>query len=356
MTTPHAPRARLFAKTGPAAGQSFKIEGEATIGRSADNQVTLPEGVVSSRHGRIFYEADQEAFFIEDLGSRNGTWVDGVRVREPERLDRLHVLSFAETYDFLFQVVEDEEAPSPAAGHTMIDEIPEGLPAALVGDAPPESPDRPHAAPVTMMDSAEAFELPTFDDVEEPDESEEPEEDTHVTPQAQAPTRPPTPQPPGPPKPPSPPRPPAPDPPSPQPPPTPSPPPKPQPPPSPGPGRPGPKSDSESASKSAPGATLLLVVRRKDHPPRTFELEEGETFLGRSTGCRVSLEDPTLSRRHAKLTVRGGKVWVADLGSTNESFVDGEALQPRTDVEIRPGKKLRFGSVEAELQIWRDTP
>lgn len=358
MTEPRAPHARLFAKTGPAAGQSFSIEGEATIGRAADNDVTLPEGVVSSHHGRIFYDAEADGFFVEDLGSRNGTWVDGVRVREPERLDRLHVVSFAETYDFLFQVVEDEETPSPAAGHTLIDEIPEGLPEALVGgDAAPEGGDRPRAAPVTRMDSAEAFDLPDFGTLEDSaiETPEEPEEETDVTPQERTPTpQPPSPKPPGPPKPPSPPRPPKPEPPKPQPPPTPGPPPKPEPPPGPGPGpTPGP---GRPAASSAPTPSFLLVVRRAERPPETFELEAGEHVLGRAVECEISLDDATLSRRHARLTVKDGKVWVGDLGSTNQTFVgeDEAPLPPRSRVELRPGAKLRFGSVEAELQAWRN--
>lgn len=355
MTSSAPPRARLFAKTGPAAGQSFSIEVETTIGRSADNQVTLPEGVISSHHGRIYYDAEEDAFFIEDLGSRNGTWVDGVRVREPERLERLHVLSFAETYDFLFQVVEDGEAPSPAAGHTMIDEIPEGLPAALAGGDERPDGERPAAAPVTMMDSAEAFELPDFGTLEdtEPQTREDSLEETDVTPETRTPTpQPPTPTPPGPPKPPTPgpPSPPTPEPPSPQPPPTPGPKPKPEPPPSPGPGRPGPLSSATGAP------TYLLIVRPTGGPPRTVELDEGEHLLGRAVDCQISLDEPTLSRHHAKLTVKDGEVRVADLGSTNQTFVDGEALEPRRDVAVRPGRKLRFGSVEAELQAWKGAP
>ncbi len=109
-------------------------------------------------------------------------------------------------------------------------------------------------------------------------------------------------------------------------------------------------------SSAAGGPTFFLIVRRTGRAARTVELDEGEHLLGRAVDCRISLDDSTLSRHHAKLTVKDGEVWVADLGSTNQTFVDGEALEPRRDVAVRPGRKLRFGSVEAELQAWKGAP
>ncbi len=48
------------------------------IGRSDDNDVVLRDGRVSRKHARIV--ADGAGFAIEDRGSANGTFVDGVRV------------------------------------------------------------------------------------------------------------------------------------------------------------------------------------------------------------------------------------------------------------------------------------
>ncbi len=137
-------RARLFAKTGELAGSSFEIGGEATLGRLPENQIVLPGGLVSGRHGRIFFDAGQGCFFLEDLGSRNGTFLAGSRIREPEKLGRLDVINIAGAFDLIFQVVEEAApeqppeplpatpAPAPAAARgTLVDREGAALPPGL---------------------------------------------------------------------------------------------------------------------------------------------------------------------------------------------------------------------------------
>ena len=50
-----------------------------TIGRSPECDLAVHSGYVSTQHARLYREGD--ALFIEDLGSRNGTFVDGVRIQ-----------------------------------------------------------------------------------------------------------------------------------------------------------------------------------------------------------------------------------------------------------------------------------
>ncbi|MFA7345148.1 MAG: FHA domain-containing protein [Terrimicrobiaceae bacterium] len=51
-----------------------------TIGRLADNDLQIDDGSVSSRHAQIEFEAD--AFHLHDLGSTNGTFVNGDQVTD----------------------------------------------------------------------------------------------------------------------------------------------------------------------------------------------------------------------------------------------------------------------------------
>ena len=60
------------------AGQQWTLDGELTLGRHAASTVVLDEQFVSQRHARMF-RRDGEVF-VEDLGSTNGTWVNGERV------------------------------------------------------------------------------------------------------------------------------------------------------------------------------------------------------------------------------------------------------------------------------------
>ena len=59
------------------------LDVECTIGRSDDNGIAVPDGSVSSKHARIL--RGEDGFVIEDLQSRNGTFVNGERVSEEQR-------------------------------------------------------------------------------------------------------------------------------------------------------------------------------------------------------------------------------------------------------------------------------
>lgn len=71
---------------GPDKGKTFElIEGENTIGRQSQS-VALSDGTVSRRHSRLFPVGQQ--WMLEDLGSANGTYLNGVRIRRPSPLKR----------------------------------------------------------------------------------------------------------------------------------------------------------------------------------------------------------------------------------------------------------------------------
>jgi hypothetical protein len=59
------------------------LDAECTIGRTNDNGLAVPDSSVSSKHARILRTDD--GFVIEDLQSRNGTFVNGERVTEGQR-------------------------------------------------------------------------------------------------------------------------------------------------------------------------------------------------------------------------------------------------------------------------------
>ncbi len=59
-------------------GLIFNLRDGATIGRSADSDIVLPDEFVSQTHARLFPR--KQFFILEDLGSLNGTFVDGRRL------------------------------------------------------------------------------------------------------------------------------------------------------------------------------------------------------------------------------------------------------------------------------------
>jgi len=80
--------ARLIAIAGSQAGRKFKIGEYAVIGRSSDASVTLEDPEVSRNHARVS-KSDLGAYLLEDLGSKNGTQVNGLPITR-------HLLSFGD--------------------------------------------------------------------------------------------------------------------------------------------------------------------------------------------------------------------------------------------------------------------
>jgi pSer/pThr/pTyr-binding forkhead associated (FHA) protein len=69
---------------GPLAGQTIPLTGPIAVGRGPDNTVVLQDDYVSSRHAR-FYNHDGR-WYVEDMGSTNGTQVGGSRITNPAQL------------------------------------------------------------------------------------------------------------------------------------------------------------------------------------------------------------------------------------------------------------------------------
>lgn len=75
-----------------------------------------------------------------------------------------------------------------------------------------------------------------------------------------------------------------------------------------------------------------------------FDLAPGETVIGRSPECHITIDDPLLSRQHAKIVVSATTATLHDLGSRNGSRVNGRMLvEPQL---LHDGDRLRLGTQE----------
>ncbi|MGV3620142.1 MAG: FHA domain-containing protein [Archangium sp.] len=74
----------LVIKNPDGSQQEQDVAEQLTIGRSEGNDLILSEGGVSRKHARFFLEG--EALLVEDIGSANGTWVDGEKIAGPTKL------------------------------------------------------------------------------------------------------------------------------------------------------------------------------------------------------------------------------------------------------------------------------
>ena len=66
--------------------------------------------------------------------------------------------------------------------------------------------------------------------------------------------------------------------------------------------------------------------------------------LGKREGfVDYCLEEPTVSRIHARFFMEGDKIYLTDLHSTNGTYVNGMRLEPEQKLAIRPGDQISFG-------------
>jgi pSer/pThr/pTyr-binding forkhead associated (FHA) protein len=88
------------------------VESEYVVGRQHDNQIQLNDLGVSARHARIF--RGPEGFVVEDLKSRNGTWLNGTRIFHSilRNADEIRVGATDLRYEVLFDA--SNALPPPA--------------------------------------------------------------------------------------------------------------------------------------------------------------------------------------------------------------------------------------------------
>ncbi len=129
------PNARLVARQGPEQGQTFAIPpGGLVIGRAPECNLALKDSQVSRRHARLFWRGSR--LIVEDLGSANGTLVNGMPISQPFLLSEHDTMQLG---DSLFVV-------QGLLGHELTPTV-RNLDAAAAAASRPPLPPRPQAKP-----------------------------------------------------------------------------------------------------------------------------------------------------------------------------------------------------------------
>ncbi len=92
--------------------------------------------------------------------------------------------------------------------------------------------------------------------------------------------------------------------------------------------------------ESASGRSRLVAI--SSSPRREYSLDKPTIAIGSHPSNDVVLDDTTVSRRHATITRTPGGFELADLGSTNGTFVNGR--QVRKPIALKSGDEIKFGA------------
>src|SRR5215216_3488220 len=138
---------QLIMRSGPTPGAAYTLEGDQiTIGRDSSNAIAINDAEISRRHARLTFQGGK--YILEDLGSTNGTFVNGQRLAGPRVLKSGEVISFGE------QIVLVFEALSFDPGATVVSPRAAAVPSASRPVMPPPP------APIDYAGSVPASPVP----------------------------------------------------------------------------------------------------------------------------------------------------------------------------------------------------
>jgi EmrB/QacA subfamily drug resistance transporter len=298
------PIGELRITAGKDVGRMFVLAEDTVLGRDEQADVVLGDasGQISRRHARITFVDGSAA--LEDLGSTNGTFVNGARVEGLQRL------STGDEIRLGASVLEFVAAPPSAettGAHTTPDT--QQTRARQVPEAPAEHelqttrarpvPEPPaerevevtHARAVPEHDTQTTRARPIEPALTRAEVSEIERTRAHAIPASAPPSREPTYAPPG--------------------------------------------SEGELRILSGPGAgtTVALVGH--------------SATIGREPECDLQVLDSEVSRRHAKVTVRDGEAAIDDLRSSNGTYLNGERILERR--RLAPRDQIQIGEATIEF-------
>jgi pSer/pThr/pTyr-binding forkhead associated (FHA) protein len=131
---------QLIMRTGPTPGAAFILEGDQlNIGRDSTNEISINDAEISRRHARLTFQGGK--YVLEDLGSTNGTFVNGQRLAGPRVLKAGEVVSFGEQIVLVFEVTTNDPgatvlSPRAAAIPSISRPLTPPPPADYIGSVP----------------------------------------------------------------------------------------------------------------------------------------------------------------------------------------------------------------------------
>ena len=132
---------QLVMRQGPTPGAIFALEGDQlTIGRDSTSDVSINDAEVSRRHARLTFQGGK--YVLEDLGSTNGTFVNGQRLAGPRVLKAGEIVSFGEQIVLVFEVITSDP------GATMVSPRAAAIPSTSRPVTPPPPPPADYAGSV----------------------------------------------------------------------------------------------------------------------------------------------------------------------------------------------------------------
>ncbi len=106
-------------RSGPTPGVTFPLEGDQlVIGRDSSNSVAINDAEISRKHSRLSFQGGK--YVLEDLGSTNGTFVNGQRLAGPVVLKPGDVVSLGEQIVLMYDAINIDPGATVAVSRKSV--------------------------------------------------------------------------------------------------------------------------------------------------------------------------------------------------------------------------------------------
>lgn len=110
---------QFIMRSGPTPGVTFPLEGDQLIiGRDSSNSVAINDAEISRKHSRLTFQGGK--YVLEDLGSTNGTFVNGQRLAGPVVLKSGDVISLGEQIVLMFDSINQDPGATVAVSRKAV--------------------------------------------------------------------------------------------------------------------------------------------------------------------------------------------------------------------------------------------
>ena len=79
--------------------------------------------------------------------------------------------------------------------------------------------------------------------------------------------------------------------------------------------------------------------------------DNDELTVGRNNDCNIILDFPTVSRKHLKVRMEHGRIYITDLGSANGTYFNKTKIEHNTQIEMRNYDKITLGDCEEKIRF-----
>ena len=99
----------------------------------------------------------------------------------------------------------------------------------------------------------------------------------------------------------------------------------------------------EQASRTPP--VLVMLEGPAGYVGKQWPLDKGDLIIGRSMTSSIFVDDRSVSKSHAKISITAGDVYILDLESTNRTVVNSDTVAPLVPLKLANNDQIKTGNV-----------